>query len=320
MRSPGGYAANVEAVTTVVPDADPVRRRPGGARRGHPGHADHRHARRRRQRALRASRPAVDRRRHAEERRPRPRAPDAASASCSSSACPATARWTSSASRRPSRRPRSRPPATPTSPRTPSWSAGYIGPAVARPERRRSPRAPSAPPCATCSTRASSPGTRWITGANEPGRHVFDLVAGRDFTADGTVEAAEVRAGDPAPDGSGPLELARGIEIGHIFALGPQVRPGARPDGAGPERQGAGRDDGLLRHRRHPRARRARGGQQRRARAGLAGARRPGARARRRHRQGPGGVRGRRGARHRAVRRAASRCSTTTARARSRPA
>lgn len=64
------------------------------------------------------------------------------------------------------------------------------------------------------------PGTRWITGADQPGRHVFDLVAGRDFTADGTVEAAEVRAGDPAPDGSGPLELARGIEIGHIFALG----------------------------------------------------------------------------------------------------
>ena len=63
-------------------------------------------------------------------------------------------------------------------------------------------------------------GTRWITGANAPGRHVFDLVAGRDFTGDGTVEAAEVRAGDPAPDGSGPLELARGIEIGHIFQLG----------------------------------------------------------------------------------------------------
>ncbi|GAA1872570.1 proline--tRNA ligase [Myceligenerans crystallogenes] len=64
------------------------------------------------------------------------------------------------------------------------------------------------------------PGTRWITGANEPGRHVFDLVAGRDFTADGTIEAAEVRAGDEAPDGSGPLELARGIEMGHIFQLG----------------------------------------------------------------------------------------------------
>ncbi|GAB3202922.1 proline--tRNA ligase [Geodermatophilus arenarius] len=64
------------------------------------------------------------------------------------------------------------------------------------------------------------PGTRWVTGANEPGRHVFDLVAGRDFSWDGTVEAAEVLPGDPAPDGSGPLELARGVEIGHIFQLG----------------------------------------------------------------------------------------------------
>ncbi|WP_123740795.1 proline--tRNA ligase [Salana multivorans] len=63
-------------------------------------------------------------------------------------------------------------------------------------------------------------GTRWVTGANEEGRHVFDLVAGRDFTADGTIEAAEVRAGDPAPDGSGALELARGIEMGHVFDLG----------------------------------------------------------------------------------------------------
>ena len=63
-------------------------------------------------------------------------------------------------------------------------------------------------------------GTRWITGANVEGKHVFDLVAGRDFVGDGTIEAAEVRAGDPAPDGSGPLELARGIEMGHIFALG----------------------------------------------------------------------------------------------------
>ncbi len=63
-------------------------------------------------------------------------------------------------------------------------------------------------------------GTAWLTGANEPGKHVFDLVCGRDFTPDGTIEAAEVRPGDPAPDGSGPLELARGIEMGHIFQLG----------------------------------------------------------------------------------------------------
>lgn len=63
-------------------------------------------------------------------------------------------------------------------------------------------------------------GTKWVTGANEAGKHVVGLVVGRDFTPDGTIEAAEVRAGDPAPDGSGPLELARGIEIGHIFQLG----------------------------------------------------------------------------------------------------
>jgi prolyl-tRNA synthetase len=63
-------------------------------------------------------------------------------------------------------------------------------------------------------------GTEWITGANQHGKHVFGLVAGRDFQADGTVEAAEVRFGDPAPDGSGPVELARGTEIGHVFQLG----------------------------------------------------------------------------------------------------
>ncbi|MRG61503.1 proline--tRNA ligase [Agromyces sp. CFH 90414] len=63
-------------------------------------------------------------------------------------------------------------------------------------------------------------GTEWITGANLDEKHVFGLVAGRDFTADGVVEAANVREGDPAPDGSGPVELARGMEIGHVFQLG----------------------------------------------------------------------------------------------------
>jgi prolyl-tRNA synthetase len=65
-----------------------------------------------------------------------------------------------------------------------------------------------------------SEGSGWITGANESGKHVFGLVAGRDFAADGTIEVAEVVAGDPAPDGSGPVELARGMEIGHVFQLG----------------------------------------------------------------------------------------------------
>ncbi|MFU8945791.1 proline--tRNA ligase [Mycetocola zhadangensis] len=63
-------------------------------------------------------------------------------------------------------------------------------------------------------------GTSWITGANLDGKHVFGLVAGRDFVGDGVAEVADVRAGDPAPDGSGPVELARGMEIGHVFQLG----------------------------------------------------------------------------------------------------
>ncbi|MFC7450967.1 proline--tRNA ligase [Rhodococcus daqingensis] len=63
-------------------------------------------------------------------------------------------------------------------------------------------------------------GTSWITGADEEGKHVVGLVAGRDFTPDGTIEAAEVRDGDPSPDGAGPLVAARGIEVGHVFQLG----------------------------------------------------------------------------------------------------
>ncbi|MBF4625306.1 proline--tRNA ligase [Clavibacter sp. VKM Ac-2872] len=63
-------------------------------------------------------------------------------------------------------------------------------------------------------------GSSWITGANVAGKHVLSLVAGRDFTPDGVVEAADVRDGDPAPDGSGPISTARGTEIGHVFELG----------------------------------------------------------------------------------------------------
>lgn len=65
-----------------------------------------------------------------------------------------------------------------------------------------------------------SEGTSWITGANQDEKHAHSVVAGRDFFADGIVEIANVRAGDPAPDGSGPVELARGMEIGHVFQLG----------------------------------------------------------------------------------------------------
>jgi prolyl-tRNA synthetase len=63
--------------------------------------------------------------------------------------------------------------------------------------------------------------TAWLTGANAPGKHATSVVAGRDFTPDGTIEAAEVRAGDPCPAcGVGSLTMRRGIEIAHVFQLG----------------------------------------------------------------------------------------------------
>lgn len=63
-------------------------------------------------------------------------------------------------------------------------------------------------------------GSSWITGADKKEHHFVGVVAGRDFTPDGTVEAAEILEGDASPDGKGTLTLARGIEIGHIFQLG----------------------------------------------------------------------------------------------------
>ncbi|MCO1654434.1 proline--tRNA ligase [Pseudonocardia humida] len=78
-------------------------------------------------------------------------------------------------------------------------------------------------------------GTAWVTGADKPDHHVVDLVAGRDFTPDGTIEAADVREGDPAPDGSGPLQAARGIEIGHVFQLGRKYADAMGLDALGPD-------------------------------------------------------------------------------------
>ena len=63
-------------------------------------------------------------------------------------------------------------------------------------------------------------GSAWVTGANLDQKHVYHLVYGRDFQADGVADIADVRDGDPAPDGSGPIRSARGMEIGHVFQLG----------------------------------------------------------------------------------------------------
>ncbi|ROS77139.1 prolyl-tRNA synthetase [Cellulomonas sp. PhB143] len=94
----------------------------------------------------------------------------------------------------------------------PALVKGYIGPGALGEERSSGIRYLVDPRVVE--------GSRWVTGADEPGRHVVDLVAGRDFTADGTIEVAEVRAGDPCPNGDGVLETARGIEMGHVFQLG----------------------------------------------------------------------------------------------------
>ena len=65
-----------------------------------------------------------------------------------------------------------------------------------------------------------APGTSWVTGANQKDKHARNVVNGRDFTVDGYVEAAEIRAGDACPKCQTPVIIDRAIEIGHIFQLG----------------------------------------------------------------------------------------------------
>jgi prolyl-tRNA synthetase len=63
-------------------------------------------------------------------------------------------------------------------------------------------------------------GSAWVTGANAEGKHAADVVRGRDFTPDGELGAVEIRDGDRCARCGGALEIARGIEMGHVFALG----------------------------------------------------------------------------------------------------
>ncbi|MGA0862641.1 MAG: proline--tRNA ligase [Ilumatobacteraceae bacterium] len=67
---------------------------------------------------------------------------------------------------------------------------------------------------------AVADGSAWVTGANAADAHVVNLVRGRDFAPDGEIEAVQVLAGDPCPACGAALEIARGIEIGHVFQLG----------------------------------------------------------------------------------------------------
>ncbi|MFF9512054.1 proline--tRNA ligase [Streptomyces sp. NPDC014724] len=63
-------------------------------------------------------------------------------------------------------------------------------------------------------------GTAWITGANKPGTHAKNVVAGRDFEVDEYLDVVVVQEGDPCPKCGTGLKLDRAIEIGHIFQLG----------------------------------------------------------------------------------------------------
>jgi len=94
----------------------------------------------------------------------------------------------------------------------PGLVRGYIGPQVLGAESDTGIRYMLDP--------SVVPGSAWVTGANQKDTHVLHLVNGRDFTADGTIEAVEVAAGDPCPNCGKSLEIARGIEIGHVFQLG----------------------------------------------------------------------------------------------------
>jgi len=60
----------------------------------------------------------------------------------------------------------------------------------------------------------------FICGANEAGFHLTGVNFGRDLPEPALVaDIRNVVDGDPSPDGTGTLEIQRGIEVGHIFQL-----------------------------------------------------------------------------------------------------
>ena len=91
---------------------------------------------------------------------------------------------------------------------------GYIGPGVLGTNNASGIRYMLDPRVAT--------GSAWITGADSRSKHVMNLVNGRDFTADGTLDVAEIRDDDTCPSCRSALTIKRGIEIGHVFQLGPK--------------------------------------------------------------------------------------------------
>ena len=165
----------------------------GGA--GHPGHADDRDGRRAPRRAGVGDAEEPARRRRSTARSSR-------------SACPATARSTSRrveaaarAGAASSRRP--------TSPPTPSWSA-------ATSVRRAWPAATSG----TWPTSGSSPGTSWVTGANDPTGTPATWSPAATSPSTSTPTWSPSSTATPARAAARRSPLDRGVEVGHVFQLG----------------------------------------------------------------------------------------------------
>ena len=66
---------------------------------------------------------------------------------------------------------------------------------------------------------ATEKGADWVIGANEDGFHYTGFNFGRDASEPEFADIRNVVAGDPSPCGKGSLQLARGIEVGHVFQL-----------------------------------------------------------------------------------------------------
>ena len=78
------------------------------------------------------------------------------------------------------------------------------------------------------------PGSAWVTGANAQDKHAAYVVRGRDFEPAGELGAVEIRDGDRCARCGGELQIARGIEIGHIFQLGRKYADAFELDAQGP--------------------------------------------------------------------------------------
>ena len=319
MRSAGGYAANVEAVTTVAPADIDYAGRPGVRGQGHPGHPDHRY---RWSPAPTPIAPRGDRewtaadtlknvvlavdaahrrapaRRHRRARRPR-RGPQAHRGQHRRPpADRRRARHRGRHRRGPARR--LRPWSRATSARPSGWTPQRWAPSP--PAGSRYLVDPRVVPGTTLDHRRQRARQARLRPGRRPrlrlGRHHRGRRGARRRRGPGRLRPA----GDRPRHRDGPHLPAR-----------PQVRGGAGTEGAGPERQAGHGHHGLLRRRRHPRGRRPGRVQPRRPRPGLAAQRRPGRRAPDGHRQGRGAVRRGRADRRRSSRPAASRSSSTTA-------